>query len=244
MGELHLDVYVERMKREYNAEVLVSPPRVAYREAISRKAEFNYTHKKQTGGSGQYGRVAGYIEPTQSGEYEFVDAIRGGSIPREFIPAVDKGWRGMLVKGRLLGAPVVGMRLVLNDGASHSVDSSDNAFQEAARGAFREVYARAKPIVLEPLMRVGLEGPSEFHGAMVTTLVQRRGVVLGTTENAGFSEVEAEVPLAEMFGYATALRSATQGKAEFTMEFQRYAQAPASISEELIKEYRESLEKK
>jgi len=244
MGELHLDVYVERMKREYNAEVLVSPPRVAYREAISRKAEFNYTHKKQTGGSGQYGRVAGYIEPTESGEYEFVDSIRGGSIPREFIPAVDKGWRSMLAKGRLLGVPVVGMRLVLNDGASHSVDSSDNAFQEAARGAFREVYARAKPVVLEPLMRVGLEGPNEFHGAMVTTLVQRRGVVLGTTENAGFSEVEAEVPLGEMFGYATALRSATQGKAEFTMEFQRYAQAPMSISEELIKEYRESQEKK
>ncbi|MEE2752043.1 MAG: elongation factor G [Myxococcota bacterium] len=244
MGELHLDVYIERMKREYNAEVEVSPPRVAYREAISARTEFNYTHKKQTGGSGQYGRVAGFIEPSENGEYEFVDEIRGGAIPREFISAVDKGFQSMLDKGRLVGAPVVGLKVTINDGASHSVDSSDNAFQEAARGAFREMYPRAKPIVLEPLMRVALEGPSEFHGALVTTMVQRRGVVISTTENAGYSEVEAEVPLSEMFGYSTALRSATQGKAEFTMEFQRYAKAPMSVSEELIQEYRDSQEKK
>jgi elongation factor G len=237
MGELHLDVYVQRMSREYNASVEVSPPRVAYRETISQVAEFNYTHKKQTGGSGQYGRVQGHLEPSESGDYEFVDSIRGGSIPREFITSCDKGFRSMLAKGRLVGAPVVGLRVEIRDGASHSVDSSDVAFQEAARGAFRDAYSRAKPVVLEPLMRVVLEGPAEFHGPMVTTLVQRRGMILGSTEDSAFTQVEGEVPLAEMFGYATALRSTTQGKAEFTMEFARYQKAPKSISDELIEEY-------
>lgn len=242
MGELHVDVYIERMKREYNAEVQVSPPRVSYREAISRKADFNYTHKKQTGGSGQYGRVAGFVEPAEDGEYLFNNKIKGGAIPTEFISAVDKGFQSMLVKGTLVGAPIEGCVVTINDGQSHSVDSSDNAFQAAARGAFREAYSKAGPIVLEPLMRVVLEGPVEFHGQMVTTLVQRRGMVMGTTENAGFAEVDAEVPLGEMFGYATVLRSVTQGRAEFTMEFARYAKAPNNVAEELIAAYRESLE--
>jgi len=242
MGELHVDVYIERMKREYNAEVQVSPPRVSYREAISRKANFNYTHKKQTGGSGQYGRVAGFVEPAEDGEYLFNNKIKGGAIPTEFISAVDKGFQSMLVKGTLVGAPIEGCVVTINDGQSHSVDSSDNAFQAAARGAFREAYSKAGPIVLEPLMRVVLEGPVEFHGQMVTTLVQRRGMVMGTTENAGFAEVDAEVPLGEMFGYATVLRSVTQGRAEFTMEFARYAKAPNNVAEELIAAYRESLE--
>jgi elongation factor G len=242
MGELHVEVYIERMKREYSAEVAVSPPRVAYREAISRRADFNYTHKKQTGGSGQYGRVAGFLEPAEDGEYVFNNKIKGGSIPTEFISAVNKGFKSMLKKGTLVGAPIEGCAITITDGQSHSVDSSDNAFQAAARGAFREAYAKAGPIVLEPLMRVVLEGPVEFHGQMVTTLVQRRGMVMGTTENAGFAEVDAEVPLGEMFGYATVLRSATQGRAEFTMEFARYAKAPAKVSEELIAAYRESLE--
>jgi len=242
MGELHVDVYIERMKREYNAEVQVSPPRVSYREAISRKATFNYTHKKQTGGSGQYGRVAGFLEPAEDGEYLFNNKIKGGSIPTEFISAVDKGFQSMLVKGTLVGAPIEGCVITINDGQSHSVDSSDNAFQAAARGAFREAYSKAGPIVLEPLMRVVLEGPVEFHGQMVTTLVQRRGMVMGTTENAGFAEVDAEVPLGEMFGYATVLRSVTQGRAEFTMEFARYAKAPNNVAEELVAAYRESLE--
>ncbi len=239
MGELHLDVYIERMKREYNAEVDVSPPRVAYRETISRSSDFNYTHKKQTGGSGQYGKVAGFIEPIEDEDYLFVDKIRGGVIPREFIKSVDKGFRSMLDKGRLIGAPVLGVSLTINDGNHHSVDSSDVAFQEAARGAFRQVYDQASPIVLEPLMKVTLEGPAEFNGPMVATLMQRRGMVLGSTEMDGFSQVDAEVPLSEMFGYATTLRSATQGKAEFTMEFSRYAKAPESITEELIKKYQE-----
>jgi len=237
MGELHLDVYVERMKREYNAEVAVGQPQVAYREAISRRAEFDYVHKKQTGGSGQYGRVAGYVEPLESGEFEFINEVRGGSIPTEFIPAVEKGFQSMLRKGRLIGFPVTGLRVVVNDGASHSVDSSDMAFQAAARGAFVSVYGKAEPQILEPVMRVAVEGPAEFQGAFVKTVMQRRGIVVGTTEAEGFVRVEADVPLAEMFGYSTDLRSATQGKAEYTMELSKYAPVPREISEELIKKF-------
>jgi len=237
MGELHLDVYVERMKREYSAEVETGAPQVAYREAISRRAEFNYTHKKQTGGSGQYGRVAGYVEPLPTGDFEFVDEVYGGSIPTEFISSVQKGFKSMMKKGRLIGFPVTGFRVVINDGAAHSVDSSDNAFQAAARGAFREVYHRAKPQILEPIMKVSIEGPSEFQGAFVRTIMQRRGMIVGTTESEGFVRVDAEVPLAEMFGYSTDLRSSSQGKAEYTMEFARYAPVPGEVSQELIKKY-------
>src|SRR5437764_14283731 len=180
MGELHLDVYVERMKREYGAEVETGAPQVAYREAISRKAKFNNTHKKQTGGSGQYGRVAGYVEPMEEGDFEFVDEIYGGSIPKEFIGAVEKGFKSMMSKGRLIGFPVTGFRVVINDGASHAVDSSDNAFQAAARGAFRSVYASARPQILEPIMKVSVEGPLEFTGGFVLTSVQHRGTRSGT----------------------------------------------------------------
>ena len=239
MGELHLEVYVERMKREYNAPVAVSPPRVSYRETISRRAEFNYLHKKQTGGSGQYGRIAGYVEPSETGNFEFVDNIVGGAIPREFISSCEKGFKKCLAKGPYIGAQVVALRIVINDGAAHAVDSSDTAFQAAARGAFREGFGKAGPTALEPIMKVALEGPSEFHGAMVGTLMQRRGMIIGSTESDGFSQVEAEVPLAEMFGYATALRSCTQGKAEFTMEFAKYSPAPSSITEELIKAFQD-----
>jgi elongation factor G len=239
MGELHLDVYIERMAREYNCPVVTGQPQVAYRETVSRRAEFNYTHKKQTGGSGQYGRVAGYVEPIEGGEdFEFVSEIKGGAIPTEYIPAVEKGFRAMLDKGRLIGFPVVGVRVVINDGQSHSVDSSDMAFQAAARGAFRDVYGKAKPIILEPVMKLAVEGPSEFQGAYIKTIMQRRGQVIGTTEEEGdFCRVEAEVPLADMFGYATDLRSASQGKAEFTMEFARYVAVPGEVSDELKKQY-------
>ena len=237
MGELHLDVYVERMKREYNVEVETGAPQVAYRETISQRAEFNYTHKKQTGGSGQYGRVAGYVEPLHEGDFEFVNEIRGGAIPTEYIPSVEKGFQSCLEKGRMIGFPVIGMRLVLNDGQSHSVDSSDMAFQAAGRGAFRDVYSRAKPIILEPVMKLAVEGPVEFQGAVLKTVMQRRGAVIGTTEEEGFCQVEAEVPLAEMFGYATDLRSVTQGKAEFTLEFAKYSPAPAEVTQELKEKY-------
>jgi elongation factor G len=234
MGELQLDVYIERMKREYGTLVETGAPQVAYREAITRHAEFDYTHKKQTGGSGQYGRIKGYIEPSESGAFEFVDDVTGGVIPRQFIPSVAKGWKSMLAKGRKIGAPVVNVRAVLNFGASHSVDSSDVAFQEAARGAWREAYDRGRPRVLEPIMRVAVEGPSEFGGAVLATLMQRRGTILGQQEDGIMTVTEAEVPLAEMFGYATTLRSATQGKAEFTMEFSRYLPVPEAIEEELV----------
>jgi len=264
MGELHLEVYIERMKREYNAEVEVSPPAVAYRETITKRIDFNYTHKKQTGGSGQYGRVAGYLEPFTGDEpvpavrggggkstrideaigYRFFDHITGGVIPREYIPAVDKGFASMLNKGLLLDSPVRGVTIVLNDGASHTVDSSDMAFQEAAKGAWREMYNRAKPQVLEPVMKVEVEGPTEHQGNVVGVLMQRRGMIVGTTESDGFCRIESEVPLAEMFGFSTVLRSATQGKAEFTMEFSRYSPLPEAIAEKLIKEHREKKAKK
>ncbi len=237
MGELHLEVYVERMKREYNAEVETGAPQVAYREAISQRADFNYTHKKQTGGAGQYGRVAGYVEPLENGDFEFVNEIKGGSIPTEFIPSVEKGFRSMLKKGRLIGFPVTGLKVVINDGAAHSVDSSDNAFQAAARGAFAEVYFQARPQILEPIMRVSVEGPGEFQGAFVKSVMQRRGIVAGTTESDGFARLDADVPLSEMFGYSTDLRSATQGKAEYTMEFSQYAPVPAEVAEKLIEKY-------
>jgi elongation factor G len=237
MGELHLDVYVERMRREYSAEVETGAPQVAYREALSRRADFDYLHKKQTGGSGQYAKVVGYIEPMGEGDYEFVNQISGGRIPTEYIPACDKGFRSSLEKGNLIGFPIVGVRAVLTDGNSHSVDSSDMAFQTASRAAFREAYKRAKPRILEPVMKVSVEGPTEFQGSIYKSLMQRRGNVLGSTEDAGFARVDAEVPLAEMFGYSTDLRSATEGKAEFTMEFARYAPAPSEVSEELLKKY-------
>jgi elongation factor G len=238
MGELHLEVYIERMKREYQCEVLPSPPRVAYRETVSQRADFNYTHRKQTGGSGQYGRIAGSMEPFD-GTYEFVDNISGGSIPREFISSCDKGFKKCLDKGELIGAQVAGIRMTIVDGSAHAVDSSDIAFQLAAIGGFKEAYFKAKPVVLEPIMKVGIEGPAEFHGSMVGTIMQRRGIIVGSEETEGFSKLEAEVPLAEMFGYSTTLRSATQGKAEFSMEFARYSNAPNNVTDELIKKYQQ-----
>jgi elongation factor G len=243
MGELHLEVYIERMRREYKCEVDTGMPQVAYREAISARSEFNYTHKKQTGGSGQYGRVAGYMEPYGDGDYEFVDNIKGGAIPNEFIPSCDKGFKEAVKRGSLIGFPIVNIRCVINDGQSHPVDSSDIAFQLAAIGAFREAYGKAKPVILEPIMKVSVEGPTEFQGNIFASINQRRGVIAASTEDGTFSRVEAEVPLSEMFGYSTVLRSLTQGKAEFTMEFEKYGKVPAGISEALIKEYEEKRRK-
>jgi elongation factor G len=239
MGELHLDVYIERMRREFGADVETGMPQVAYREAISQRAEFNYTHKKQTGGAGQYGRVAGFMEPSEEGIYEFVNEIKGGVIPTEYIPAVNKGFQACLTKGSLIGFPVLGMKLTINDGQYHSVDSSEKAFQQAAIGAFRLAYAKAKPIILEPIMRVAVESPSEYQGNVMGSINQRRGIITSATEDGKFTTVEADVPLSEMFGYATNLRSLTQGKAEFTMEFLRYAKVPESIAEEVKKKIAE-----
>lgn len=239
MGELHLEVYVERMRREYSIDLDTGVPQVAYRESISRASDFDYTHKKQTGGAGQYARIVGHIEPNHDADFEFVDEIKGGAIPTEYIPACKKGFEAALVKGALTGFPVVGVKITLNDGNYHPVDSSDMAFQTASSTAFREIYSRCKPIILEPVMRVGVEGPSEFQGAILTTLNQRRGIIHSASEDNYFTAVEAEVPLGEMFGYSTILRSATQGKAEFTMEFSRYAKIPDAIAEKIKKEFAE-----
>jgi len=239
MGELHLDVYITRMKREYNCDVDTGMPQVAYREAISQRAEFNYTHKKQTGGSGQFGRVAGFIEPCSEQDYEFVDQIKGGAIPSEFIPSCDKGFKAAVKKGTLIGFPIVGVRVTINDGQTHPVDSSDMAFQAAAIGAFREAYKKASPIVLEPIMKVSIEGPQEFQGNIFGLINQRRGIILSSTEDEQFTRVDAEVPLSEMFGFSTILRSSTQGKAEYSMEFAKYGKAPQGITETLIKDYEE-----
>ncbi len=243
MGELHLEVYIERMRREYKCEVTTGMPQVAYREAISHRAEFNYTHKKQTGGSGQYGRVAGFIEPMADLNYEFVNSVKGGAIPSEYIPSCDKGFKEAVKKGSLIGFPVVNIRCVVNDGASHPVDSSDIAFQLASIGAFREVYEKAKPVILEPIMKVVAEGPSEFQGNIYASVNQRRGLITASTEEASFCRVEAEVPLSEMFGYSTVLRSMSQGKAEFSMEFLKYGKVPTSVSDQLRKEYEEKRRK-
>ena len=239
MGELHLDVYVERMRREYSVNVETGKPEVAYREAISQRVDFDYTHKKQTGGAGQFGRVQGYIEPLTEGQYEFVNEVKGGNIPKEFIPSCDKGFQFSMKKGQLIGFPIVGIKAVLKDGQYHPVDSSDLAFQAAAREAFKKAYAKAKPQILEPIMKVSVEGPAEFVGNVFATINQRRGIIVSSVEDGIFARVDAEVPLSEMFGYATTLRSLTQGKAEFTMEFLKYRKVPINISDELKILYRE-----
>jgi elongation factor G len=242
MGELHLEIYVERMRREYSADVTTGMPQVAYRETITRQAEFNYTHKKQTGGAGQYGRVAGYMEPVKD-EFVFENKIIGGAIPTEFISSCEKGFKKAMVKGHLLGFPVTGVKIVINDGQSHPVDSSDMAFRAASRMAFLEGYRKAKPVILEPIMKVAVETPTEFQGAVMGSLNQRRGMILGTQDEGNISVIEAEVPLAEMFGYSTILRSGTQGKAQFTMEFSTYRQVPKNVAEELIKKAAEEKKK-
>lgn len=233
MGELHLEVYVERMKREFNANVFTGAPQVAYRESITRMASFDYIHKKQTGGAGQFGRVAGFMEPAENSVYEFVNQVKGGAIPTEFLPAVDKGFQSCLKKGGMIEFPVLGMKVTVNDGKSHNVDSSEMAFTQAAIGAFKQAYMKAKPVILEPIMKVSVEGPSEYQGNVMSSVNQRRGLILSSAEDGVFTTIEAEVPLAEMFGYATVLRSLTQGKAEFTMEFARYAKVPEAVAEEL-----------
>jgi elongation factor G len=223
--------------------VVAGQPQVAYREAVTRRADINYTHKKQTGGSGQYAKIMGYIEPLPSDAvetYEFVDDVTGGSIPREFISSCDKGFKEGIRKGTLIGFPIVGTRCVINDGASHAVDSSEMAFKTAALMGFREAYAGAKPTILEPIMKVEIDAPTEFQGTVVGQVNQRRGVILETVGGDSVS-ITCEVPLNAMFGYSTDLRSATQGKGTFTMEFARYAVVPKQEQEEMIKKYREKL---
>jgi elongation factor G len=208
-------------------------PQVAYRETITRKANFDYTHKKQTGGAGQFGRVSGSIEPISEEEFVFENRITGGAIPTQFIPACEKGFRSCLSKGPWMGFPVSGIKVILEDGASHPVDSSDMAFQTAARDAFRQAYKQAYPVIHEPIMKVVVETPTEYQGSVMGSLTQRRGMIVGSQDEGTYAAIEAHVPLAEMFGYSTDLRSLTQGKAQFTMEFSTYKQVPKGIAEEI-----------
>ncbi|MBF0288040.1 MAG: elongation factor G [SAR324 cluster bacterium] len=244
MGELHLDVYIERMRREYDADVNVGPPQVNYREAIMQTAGFDYLHKKQTGGSGQYAGVTGQIEPLphdHEEEFEFVNAIFGGSIPSVHIPACEKGFQDIMEKGPLGAFPMVGIKVTLNDGKYHDVDSSDLAYRLACRNAMKQAISKANPVLLEPIMKVEVETPSAYQGAVIGDLSSRRGIIYGSEINDELTVVNAGVPLAEMFGYATELRSQTSGTATYSMEFEKYAQVPSSIQEQVIKERAEKV---
>jgi elongation factor G len=235
MGELHLEIIVDRMRREFSVEANVGAPQVAYREAIKKKVEIEGKFIKQSGGRGQYGHVWLRMEPNEAGKgFEFIDEIKGGVVPREYIPAVEKGLRDTLGAGVLAGYPVVDVKIALFDGSYHDVDSNENAFKMAASIAFKDGMRKANPVLLEPMMSVEVETPAEFMGNVVGDLSSRRGMIQGMDDTLGFKIIRAEVPLAEMFGYSTVLRSATQGRATYTMEFKHYSEAPKSVAEAVI----------
>ncbi len=235
MGELHLEIIVDRMKREFGVEANVGAPQVAYREAIRKSVEIEGKFIKQSGGRGQYGHVWLRMAPNDAGKgFEFVDAIKGGTVPREYIPAVEKGLRETLPNGVLAGFPVVDVKVTLFDGSYHDVDSNENAFKMAASMAFKDGMRKASPVLLEPMMAVEVETPADFMGNVVGDLSSRRGMIQGMDDMPGLKVIRAEVPLAEMFGYSTSLRSATQGRATYTMEFKQYSEAPKSVAEAII----------
>ncbi len=235
MGELHLEIIVDRMRREFNVEANVGAPQVAYREAIRKPVEQEGKFVKQSGGKGQYGHVWIKMEPNEAGKgYEFVDAIKGGTVPREYIPAVDKGMQEALNSGVLAGFPVVDVKVTLFDGSYHEVDSSEQAFKMAAIMAFKDGMRKASPALLEPMMAVEVETPEDYMGDVMGDLNRRRGIIQGMEDVAGIKAIKAEVPLAEMFGYATDLRSMSQGRATYTMEFKHYAEAPKNVAEAVI----------
>mgnify|MGYP006098121561 CR=1 FL=1 len=241
MGELHLDVYIERIKREYSVNVNVGPPQVNYREAITKPAAFDYAHKKQTGGRGQFAAVMGQIDPitdedgqATADDFEFINKIKGGNIPSEYIGACEKGFRDVMDKGPLAAYPMVGVSVSLMDGKYHDVDSSDLAFRLASRQAMKQAVARANPALLEPIMKVEVETPDEYQGSVVGDLSSRRGVIISLDAGDDVTVVNAAVPLAQMFGYSTAVRSMTTGKATYSMEFMNYGQVPASMQAEVI----------
>ncbi len=239
MGELHLDIYVERIKREYKVEVEVGAPKVSYREAPTRGTPYDYKHKKQTGGSGQYAHIIGHLEPLpeeSTDNFIFEDAVVGGRVPREYIPSVEKGFRAVLNKGPIAGFPIVGVKATLEDGSYHDVDSSDMAFQTCARQGFREAFLATKPVLLEPIMKMEVEVPADFQGPVTGELNKRRGLIISTETVGNASTIIAEVPLAETFGYSTDLRSMTQGQGVFTMEFAKYRPTPGNIQKEIVEE--------
>ncbi|KAJ2487250.1 Elongation factor G, mitochondrial [Coemansia sp. RSA 2320] len=249
MGELHLEIYVERMRREYNVDCITGKPQVAFRETVTRKSPFVYTHKKQSGGAGQFGRVIGYIEPIDPEQHaelphEFVNNVMGGNIPTQYIPACEKGYMDGLQEGFMVGHPVVGVRMVLEDGAAHSVDSSELAFRLATFYAFREAFKQSSPRILEPVMTVEVSAPVEFQGNVLGSLNKRKGMIIDTETQEDYCVVAAEVPLNNMFGYSTELRSATQGKGEFSMEYKRHSPVLPNVQEDLIKEHQAKLAEK
>lgn len=245
MGELHLDIYVERMRREYNVDCITGQPQVAYRETITDKVNFDHTLKKQTGGAGDYARVVGYMEPTGNlNENKFEHQIFGGAISEKFLFACEKGFMAACDKGPLLGHKVLGTYMVINDGATHMTDSSEMAFKTATTQAFRKAFLNAKPIVLEPVMKVVITAPNEFQGNCVGLMNKRNAVIEETDIGADEFSIFANVGLDAMFGFSTQLRAATQGKGEFTMEFSHYAQAPPQVQTELIAKHKKALEEK
>ena len=243
MGELHLDIYVERIKREFKVEVEVGAPKVSYREAPTRATEYEYKHKKQTGGSGQFAHICGSLEPLPDDSPEtfiFENAVIGGRVPKEYIPSVEKGFRASLSKGPIAGFPIVGVKASLTDGSYHDVDSSDMAFQICARAGFREAFLATKPVLLEPIMKMEVEVPADFQGPVTGELNKRRGLIISTETVGNTSTIIAEVPLAETFGYSTDLRSMTQGQGIFTMEFSKYRPTPGNIQREIVEEKRKA----
>lgn len=238
MGELHLEIYVERIRREYNVECTVGMPKVSYRETATQSVSFDYKHKKQTGGSGQYGHIKGVMEPLPEDAtepFEFVNEVTGGRIPTEYIPPVERGMRDAMVKGPVAGYEVIGVRVRLQDGSYHDVDSSDMAFYITGRDGFRETFRKTAPVLLEPIMKVEVECPTEFQGPVTGGISSKRGVILGTDGSGEFSVISCEVPLSEMFGYSNELRSMTQGKGGFSMEFLKYQKMPVRLQEEVVK---------
>ena len=243
MGELHLDIYVERIRREYKVDVEVGAPKVSYREAPTQPTDYDYKHKKQTGGSGQYAHIVGDLAPMpEEAEeiFEFENKVVGGRIPKEYIPSVEKGFRMSMEKGPIAGFPIVGVKATLADGSYHDVDSSDMAFQLCARTGFREAFLKTKPVLLEPIMKLEVEVPSDFQGAVTGELNKRRGLIVSTETVGNTSTIIAEVPLAQTFGYSTDLRSATQGQGVFSMEFFKYRPMPANVQKEVVEERRQA----
>jgi elongation factor G len=235
MGELHLEIIVDRMSREFKVAANVGAPQVAYRETIKQSVNQEGKYVRQSGGRGQYGHVWLKIEPSEKGGYEFVNGIVGGVVPREYIPAVDKGIQEQLQNGILAGYPVVDVKVTLFDGSFHEVDSSEMAFKIAASMCFKEGCRNASPVLLEPIMSVEVETPEDYMGDVVGDLNRRRGVILGMEDNAGVKVLKAEVPLAEMFGYSTSLRSQSQGRATYSMEFKKYQEAPTNVADAIIR---------
>jgi len=235
MGELHLEILVDRMRREFNVEANVGAPQVAYREAIKKSVEVEGKFVKQSGGKGQYGHVWLKMEPNEPGKgFEFIDAIKGGTVPREFIPAVEKGLRETIPSGILAGFPVVDVKVTLFDGSYHDVDSNENAFKMAASIGFKDGMRKADPILLEPMMAVEVETPEDYMGDVMGDLSSRRGMIQGMEDNASGKVIRAEVPLAEMFGYSTVVRSLSQGRASYSMEFKHYIEAPRNVADAII----------